>query len=322
MSAEQNHYEHHPDGKQLNVRRDGAYERNEEIEKFLGRHGAGWKIHLNVAVDKMDALTKEIASFLDQHPYVRQYKIGRGGEEDDGKGMTIYIGSWDRMVVVAHALQERFGDKLPSAKAWSNIRIIGNISARFDAQDFPGDKYATYSEARGLAGLKGFTYDGWNKAENMSPEQRMNFGGANIGSYTNDFRDYLWGHGVTERFRQHGISGLPEWGQRWYREGNVPFDLETAPLPNAIPVFQRKHPDTSIPVFQRPSSAAATGAVTPEKPPPLPEKTPRHTPARFSTAIVGHFKSTGAGNSNLSTQGQSFSPIALTSNHKRFSLIL
>ncbi|MEB3286676.1 MAG: hypothetical protein VKJ04_04145 [Vampirovibrionales bacterium] len=102
-----------------------------------GRPSIGWKIHLPVRMDVADPLTGRIANWLDsRNP---QYKVGSGGDEEFGTGMTIYVGSRDEMQRLAREIDAQFGDDLartPYALERSDEHILGRITARFDSQHF------------------------------------------------------------------------------------------------------------------------------------------------------------------------------------------
>lgn len=72
-------------------------------------------------------------------------KVGWGGEVSLGSGMTVYVGSYDDMVQIAHDIDQKFGAVLPEARAHlknGDVRIVGNVAARFDAQA-DGFKFTT-----------------------------------------------------------------------------------------------------------------------------------------------------------------------------------
>jgi len=111
----------------------------------------GWKIHLNVARDFNDPVTRAIGDFL--YGQDLQFKIGMGGEE--GKGMTVYVGSRDRLEAVAAEINRRFGNQLgPIAgdALVDDLPVAGNVAARFAPQ---GDGWHQYGyKSPGLPLLK------------------------------------------------------------------------------------------------------------------------------------------------------------------------
>lgn len=93
-----------------------------------------WKIHLPTEITKHDPLVKDIVNYITQQPEVCEFKVGHGGSKVDGKGMTIYVQNFDDMKALATRLNEKFGDRLPNHIPDGDIRIAGNIGARFDAE--------------------------------------------------------------------------------------------------------------------------------------------------------------------------------------------
>lgn len=94
----------------------------------------GWKIHLNVGEKPDEALLRDLIDFCRQEAI--SYKQGRNSGQE-GKGMTLYVGSHDRLVTVAKALQQAFGSRLlPPAgdTAIDNRLVEEKIAARFDAR--------------------------------------------------------------------------------------------------------------------------------------------------------------------------------------------
>ena len=65
----------------------------------------GWKFHLDVVPNRNHPATKDISDFLLNLNIA--HKIAAGGE--NGKGMTVYVGSYDDTCKLAHVIQERFG---------------------------------------------------------------------------------------------------------------------------------------------------------------------------------------------------------------------
>lgn len=68
----------------------------------------GWKFHLDVVPNRNHPVTKEISDFLIELGV--WHKIAHGG--DNGKGMTIYVGSYDDTIKLAHIIHEKFGSKI------------------------------------------------------------------------------------------------------------------------------------------------------------------------------------------------------------------
>lgn len=68
----------------------------------------GWKFHLDVVPNRNYPATKAISDFLLDLNVA--HKIAAGGE--NGKGMTVYVGSYDDTCKLAHIMQERFGSSI------------------------------------------------------------------------------------------------------------------------------------------------------------------------------------------------------------------
>lgn len=101
--------------------------------EYPTRAGVGWKIHLAVSDNPEDALTSRVAVFIDEHRFL--YKVGHGGTQEDGKGMTIYVGDRDTIEDLAQQLTDVFGDEIPEPKGdvlGDDLRVMGKIMARFE----------------------------------------------------------------------------------------------------------------------------------------------------------------------------------------------
>ena len=95
----------------------------------------GWKIHLTLPHDPEDPGTKKVVHFCKERGLL--HKVGEGGRMEEGKGVTIYVGSRDRLENIAHAIHsaglapiEAMGEVLET-----DTRVIGNVWARFDPHD-------------------------------------------------------------------------------------------------------------------------------------------------------------------------------------------
>lgn len=64
-----------------------------------------WKLHLDVVPNRKDSTTEEISDFLEDLDV--EHKINSGGE--NGKGMTIYIGSYEDAQKLSKEINFRFG---------------------------------------------------------------------------------------------------------------------------------------------------------------------------------------------------------------------
>jgi hypothetical protein len=100
----------------------------------------GWKIHLTLPHDLADPLTNAAVDFFDGQGL--HYKVGEGGVFEDGKGVTIYVGSRDRLEAVAAEIHRRGLAPLPAHGEVLNTdhRVIGNVWARFDDFDLKGSE--------------------------------------------------------------------------------------------------------------------------------------------------------------------------------------
>ena len=101
--------------------------------EYPTRAGVGWKIHLAVSDNPEDALTGRVAAFIDEHRF--RYKVGHGGTQEDGKGMTIYVGDRDTMEDLAQQLNDAFDDEIPEPRGdvlGDDMQVVGKIRARFE----------------------------------------------------------------------------------------------------------------------------------------------------------------------------------------------
>jgi hypothetical protein len=95
--------------------------------------GIGWKIHLTVSDNPQDELTKRVAAFIDGRRFL--YKVGHGGTQEDGKGMTIYVGDRDTTEDLAKQITDTFGDEIPQPRGdvlGDDLLVMGRIMARFE----------------------------------------------------------------------------------------------------------------------------------------------------------------------------------------------
>lgn len=127
--------------------------------EYPNEAGIGWKIHLAVSHDPTDPLTRKIADFIDKRRFV--YKIGHGGYQEEGKGMTIYVGDRDTTEDLANDLTDTFGDEIPEPKGdvlGDDMQVVGKVWARFENQgdairNTGTDKYRQYG-SQGVPALK------------------------------------------------------------------------------------------------------------------------------------------------------------------------
>ena len=68
----------------------------------------GWKFHLDVIPNRNHPVTHEISNFLIELGV--WHKIAHGG--DNGKGMTVYVGSYNDTIKLANMIHEKFWSKI------------------------------------------------------------------------------------------------------------------------------------------------------------------------------------------------------------------
>jgi len=76
----------------------------------------GWKFHLDVVPNRNHPVTKSVSDFLLDLNV--NHKIAAGGE--NGKGMTVYVGSYDDVNKLAEVIQERFGKDIYEPPAYTD----------------------------------------------------------------------------------------------------------------------------------------------------------------------------------------------------------
>ena len=76
----------------------------------------GWKFHLDVVPNRNHPVTKSVSDFLLDLNV--NHKIGSGGE--NGKGMTVYVGSYNDVNKLAEVIQERFGKDIYEPPAYTD----------------------------------------------------------------------------------------------------------------------------------------------------------------------------------------------------------
>lgn len=146
-------------------------------------NNTGYKIHLPVVPNSRDPLTREIANYLDQKFGLTTcfddqyeatfYKVGCGGELEDGKGITIYgrSGSKTEMKELSEEIEKKFGKELAKTIKKYNIKpsnplqLTASITGRFAAygHSYENDKkifdrnYSFRDNKSGALPLKEFT---------------------------------------------------------------------------------------------------------------------------------------------------------------------
>ena len=76
----------------------------------------GWKFHLDVVPNRNHPVTKAVSEFLLNLNVC--HKIADGGR--NGKGMTVYVGSYDDVNKLAEVIQERFGKDIYEPPVYTN----------------------------------------------------------------------------------------------------------------------------------------------------------------------------------------------------------
>lgn len=91
-----------------------------------------WKIHLDVCPNHDEETTKAISEYLEQLGV--NHKVYAGGE--NGKGMTVYTGSYLDTTKLCYELRDRFGDKVKLPPAYCDqvrqeVSLANVATARF-----------------------------------------------------------------------------------------------------------------------------------------------------------------------------------------------
>jgi hypothetical protein len=155
--------------------------------------------------------------------------------------MTIYIGTYDDMVKVSTELDKKFSAQLPHEIEKADLRVIGNISARFTPGK--GDKIKLVQ-----CGFTGVTVseqmmsaDLWDKNK-KDPDVRKTQLSKEFLQRLNDYGPTLIGAKAYEAYCAGGTKtdALPMWAQHWIAadfayltdKGLKPdIDKESAPTP-------------------------------------------------------------------------------------------
>ncbi len=146
--------------------------------EYPDKAGVGWKIHLAVSHNPNDPLTARIAAFTHMHRFV--YKIGQGGSQEEGKGMTIYVGDRDTTEDLAQDLMDAFGKEIPEPIGdvlGEDMGIVGKVWGRFENQgdlirNARREKYLQYGPS-GIPQLKDDARDLWaNPEDKLTKDER------------------------------------------------------------------------------------------------------------------------------------------------------
>lgn len=180
--------------------------------------GIGWKIHLAVPHEPSDTLTAKIANFLDSKRVL--FKIGKGGTQEEGKGMTIYVGDRDSMEDLANEINATFGSEIPEQRGGalkSDMPIVGNVWARFEnMRDFiknKDNKYVQYGPSGVPALFVDATNSQWGSPENKPTREIMR--NNSITTLTEDYGTFFTGT------REHSL------------EATIPAPAPTSPTPSS-----------------------------------------------------------------------------------------
>jgi hypothetical protein len=114
----------------------------------------GWKIHLNVKPEN----AKEVARYLKQNGYVHKYLSG--GEIENGKIFTIYIGSLNLVQKLSKTLSQDLEYLLTKPKDKGEIEFEAGIIGRFVVES--GTEFHKYGSV-GFSLLK----EDWDKITNL-----------------------------------------------------------------------------------------------------------------------------------------------------------
>lgn len=92
----------------------------------------GWKLHLDIVPNRKDKTTEAVSDFLKKLNV--EHKIYHGGE--NGKGMTIYVGSYDDTIKLAKEINSRFGKDIATPPIYtdqkaSEIDFNEKVAGRF-----------------------------------------------------------------------------------------------------------------------------------------------------------------------------------------------
>lgn len=120
----------------------------------------GWKIHLDVVPNRNHPVTREISDFLIE--FGVSHKIAHGG--DNGKGMTIYVGSYNDVCKLANLIQNKFGSKIFVPPIYTDQKkqehmFTPTVYGRFVVSVFAGYPSSNIAGISVLRGRDGFSFD-------------------------------------------------------------------------------------------------------------------------------------------------------------------
>ena len=80
------------------------------------KNAAAWKLHLDVVPNRNDPTTKAVSEMLEKLDV--EHKVYKGGE--NGKGMTIYVGSYEDARKLSREINLRFGQNIPKPPVYTD----------------------------------------------------------------------------------------------------------------------------------------------------------------------------------------------------------
>lgn len=116
----------------------------------------GWKIHLNIAPEHV----KEVSGYLQENGYNHKYLSG--GELEDGKIFTVYIGSFASTTYLSQRISEDIRQHLAKPNNTSEVEFAPGIIGRFVAIGNTGEKKSPHFNQYGTCGYS-FTDEAWNE---------------------------------------------------------------------------------------------------------------------------------------------------------------
>ena len=120
----------------------------------------GWKIHLDVVPNRNHPVTHEISDFLIE--FGVSHKIASSG--DNGKGMTIYVGSYNDVCKLANLIQNKFDSKISVPPIYTDQKkqehsFTTKVYGRFVVDDYAGYPFSNIVGISVLRGRDGFSFD-------------------------------------------------------------------------------------------------------------------------------------------------------------------
>ena len=118
-------------------------QRNKLKKRINGRdENFGWKFHLDVVPNRNHPVTHEISEFLLELGV--SHKIAGGG--DNGKGMTVYVGSYNDTIMLTNMIYEKFGSKIYTPPVYtdqirSEYALAPTVYGRFCMSGFGKTPY-------------------------------------------------------------------------------------------------------------------------------------------------------------------------------------